>query len=469
MHCKNCGREIADQSKFCTFCGAELKEDNLTNQKEHHPHTSPSISQPTKQMESNTPQKKTEHKLPKQAAAILLVFLLGISAGGIVIYMTQSSKSSQLQQMKEGQSDTETMADNTEANKTLAEITPKAEQTSVVITTEATSQTERPIDTVAPAETPVINDVPKAAEPVAPEEETMVTDTEVLEPPEWKIVIEGEDLEKRVTHIREDVYKPIEEGKVKVEKETQKLNGNADEVTYYKKGSQIVKLSIKHGISRRDYYFEDGELCFGFLYTWPRGKEKDELNGEERIYFAKERIFRYINGTPDMEDRVLLDNMGETQILTLEMAAFNDIRQYMPDKKFIWENKESIKTENINSYNNRKIIVLADITDTEIEYYDTFLAGCYYYIPYGRRKKATISPEVKLYYSKTNDKDDEQILCNQEKYNEIITSYMNGDAYVNKKGKGSQKWGDDYGGYGFCVDAIFENNVVVKCEEYFNG
>ena len=469
MRCKNCGKEIADKSKFCTFCGAGLKEDNLTNQKEHHPHTSPSISQPTKQIESNTPQKKTGQKIPKQAAAILLVFLLGISAGGIVIYMNQSSKSSQLQQMKEGQSYTETMADNTETNKTLAETTPKAEQTSLVITTEAASQTERPIDTTAPAETPVINDTPEAAEPVATETETMVTDTEVLEPPEWKIVIEGEDLEKRVTHIREDVFKPIEEGKVKVKKETQKWNGNADEVTYYKNGSQIVKLSIKHGISRRDYYFEDGELCFGFLYTWPRGKEKDELNGEERIYFAKERVFRYINGTPDMEDRVLLDNMGETQILTLEMAAFNDIRQYMPDKKFIWENKESIKTENINSCNNRKIIVLADITDTEIEYYDTFLAGCYYYIPYGRRKKAKISPEVKLYYSKTNDKDDEQILCNQEKYNDIITSYMNGDAYVDKKGKGSQKWGDDYGGYGFCVDAIFENNVVVKCEEHFSG
>ena len=131
--------------------------------------------------------------------------------------------------MKEGQLNTETMADNTETNRNLAETTPKAEQTSAVITTEAASQTEMPIDTSALAETPVINDTPKAAEPAAPKEETMVMDTEVLEPPEWKTVIEGDALEKRVTHIREDVYNTINNkqnaGELNIE-ETDKLSGH---------------------------------------------------------------------------------------------------------------------------------------------------------------------------------------------------------------------------------------------------
>ena len=453
MHCKNCGREIANQSKFCTFCGAELKEDNLTNPKEHHPYTSPSISQPTKQIESNTPQKKTGHKLPKQAVAILLVFLLGISVGGIVIYMTQSSKSSQSQQMKEGQSDTQTMADNTETNKTLAETTPKAEQTSAVITTEAASQTESPIDTAAPAETPVINGTPKAVEPAAPKEETIVTDTEVLEPPEWKSVVEGDALEKRVTHIREDVYNTINNkqnaGELNIE-ETDKLSGNTDKVTYYKDGSQIVKLVIKHGVSGREYYFEDGELCFGFLYTYPKGKEDDDSKQEDRIYFAKERVFRYIYGLPPKngkDTRVIQDNEFLDPVAWLvENVVFNDIRQYMPEKQFIWQNENSVRKVKLNE-DNEKGIALANITDTEIEYYDTFMLGDHTSIPYGKRKSMPISPEARLYYSKTGRPNDEYILCDKEEYHKIIASCI--------------KWNV----YGYHVWITVKNNMVVKCEE----
>lgn len=453
MRCKNCGKEITDKSKFCTFCGAELKEDNLTNQIEHHPHTSSAISQPTEQMESNILQKKTGHKIPKQAAVIFLVFLLGISAGGIVVYMTQFSKSSQSQQMKEGQSDTETMAGNTETNKTLADTTPKAEQTSAVITTEAASQTERQIDTTAPAETSVINDTKKAAELAAPEEETMVTDTEVLEPPEWKLVIEGEALEKRVTHIREDVYNAINNkqnaGKLNIE-EMDILSGNTDKVTYYKDGSQIVKLVIKHGVSGREYYFEDGELCFGFLYSYPEEKEADDWKEESRIYFAGERFFRYIYGLPPKngkDTREIWDNECSDPVVWLvENAVFNDIRQYMPEKQFVWQNENSVRKVKLNEYNGKEI-VLANITDTEIEYYDTFILGDHTSIPYGKRKSMPISPEAKLYYSETGSPNDEYILCDKEKYHKIIASCI--------------KWN----GYGYHVWITVKNNMVVKCEE----
>ena len=58
MFCKNCGKEIDDNSDFCNFCGSNLKEENF--------------------------QKRKKNKKPV-IVIVILVLIIGLIIGGIVI------------------------------------------------------------------------------------------------------------------------------------------------------------------------------------------------------------------------------------------------------------------------------------------------------------------------------------------------------------------------------------------------
>lgn len=86
MHCKNCGKEIATQSKFCTFCGAEVKEEKITEPikptktKEPAPTPNPSTSE--------TPAQRSKNLL---LICCLLLAIAGIGfGGGMMLFMQKN-------------------------------------------------------------------------------------------------------------------------------------------------------------------------------------------------------------------------------------------------------------------------------------------------------------------------------------------------------------------------------------------
>ncbi len=88
MFCPECGKKIADNSKFCKECGAKIEDYNNSNVK-----TSASEFLTKKEKENNnvnTPEKKNNKKT---AIAILAVFCLGIILFGAVMSMGIDSNS----------------------------------------------------------------------------------------------------------------------------------------------------------------------------------------------------------------------------------------------------------------------------------------------------------------------------------------------------------------------------------------
>lgn len=86
MHCKNCGKEIANQSKFCTFCGAEVKEEKITEPikptktKEPAPSPNPSTSESPTQQDKN----------PLLICCLLLAIAGTGFGGGMMLFMQKN-------------------------------------------------------------------------------------------------------------------------------------------------------------------------------------------------------------------------------------------------------------------------------------------------------------------------------------------------------------------------------------------
>ena len=102
MRCKNCGKEITDRSKFCTFCGAEVTEEKVTEEKV----TEPKITEPIKPTRIKEPAIPTEPASAQEAPAqrgkspllicCLLLAIAGIGfGGGMMLFMQKNQENSQ--------------------------------------------------------------------------------------------------------------------------------------------------------------------------------------------------------------------------------------------------------------------------------------------------------------------------------------------------------------------------------------
>ncbi|MFX1595532.1 MAG: zinc-ribbon domain-containing protein [Promethearchaeota archaeon] len=78
MYCPKCGSNVADEAKFCTFCGEPLEGEKVPESEPIQP--TPSISTPY-QDSSITPVKK-----PTTSGAIALGIIIALVIGGVLIY-----------------------------------------------------------------------------------------------------------------------------------------------------------------------------------------------------------------------------------------------------------------------------------------------------------------------------------------------------------------------------------------------
>lgn len=235
MFCRKCGKEIKEGAAFCTYCGNKI------------------VPVASESMEFKAPESSKKPELSggkkKGGSAAIVVCVILILVLGIVAAFLGYKILSQ-----DHRDDWETV--NYDSDKEDDDERDNNRHDDQVYETEADTEKEG----IASAE----NEVIAATETELPADIT-------------------QDIEKDIEEIRA-YYNAIQKNL------SDFTVGKSDGITYYNGYGALVKVVAKNGQAgwnySREYYYQNGQMCFAFVY--------DGLE-EHRLYFKNGEMIRYID------------------------------------------------------------------------------------------------------------------------------------------------------------------------------